>query len=158
MPLSVEHRAALARGEGSQRQHDHSAASLEERLQRNEVALAKPVRNAAGDADCRRVRLDQLGRKRIDRVAVATPATPLVETVDEEHLTRVSNREGEECARLEVSSAMCRGLLPERVRFARPGISQQNDVGLRQKPAESPLGSHFALMLLWIRSPEQYGP
>jgi len=96
---SSQHRAALAGRERPQRQHDRAAASLEERLERDEVTLTKPVRDAAGDADRCRVRLDQLRRKRIDRVAVATPAASLVETVDEENSTRVSNREGEECAR-----------------------------------------------------------
>jgi hypothetical protein len=48
-----------------------SARTDEEWLQGDEVALAKPVRDAAGDADRRWVRFDQLGRKRIHRVAVA---------------------------------------------------------------------------------------
>jgi|HubBroStandDraft_2_1064218.scaffolds.fasta_scaffold3564323_1 hypothetical protein len=48
-----------------------SARTDEEWLQGDEVALAKPVRDAAGEADRRLVRLDQLGRKRIHRVAVA---------------------------------------------------------------------------------------
>ena len=48
-----------------------SARTDEEWLQGDEVALAKRVRDAAGDADRRWVRLDQLGRKRINRVAVA---------------------------------------------------------------------------------------
>jgi hypothetical protein len=56
-----------------------SARTDEEWHQGDEVALAKPVRDAAGDADRRWVRLDQLGRKRIHhRWALAVNARPLM--------------------------------------------------------------------------------
>ena len=66
---------------------DHSPRPSKNGSQRDEVAFAEPIRDAARNADRHRVSVDQLGRHRIDRVTVPTPAASLIETVDEQNLT-----------------------------------------------------------------------